>query len=136
MIAKKPREDVLRLWLRAADEFAKSPTPHVGHFAGLTGEACWHVIKNQNLLTVTHVVEEIAGARAKTNPDKVDAVLLRSRLINSLLHGDADQLLDECVKDGIVRNAEEGKARLTAIWEAIQRRRQAIGLKGRGYVFD
>lgn len=136
MFRRKSREDVLRIWLRAAEEFAQSPTPHVGVFADITGQANREVTRNEGLLIAKHVAEEIAGARAQTNPDKVDAVFLQARFTTTLVWGDSDELLDECVRDGIVKDAAEKKQRLDAISGAIRRRRSAMGIKGRRYYFD
>lgn len=135
MFAGKSREEVLRIWLRAAEEFAQSATPHVGAFLAKSGQAEFHGERGQELWLVAHVVEEIAGARSTTNPDKVDAVLLRSRTITSCVRGSSEELLDECAKMGILTGDQAG-ARLSSINQAIRRRRSAIGLKGRGFYFD
>jgi hypothetical protein len=136
MFEGKSRDDLLRLWLRAADEFTASPTPHVGEFALITGQVRNYILEADSSWVAMHVIEEIAGAKAKTSPDKVDKVLLRSRTMTSIVRGDAEELFDECIRDGIFKSVEESKQRLDAIVNAIQRRRRAIGLKGRGYFFD
>lgn len=136
MFEGKSRDDLLRLWLKASEEFSASPTPHVGEFALITGQVRNYILQADSSWVAMHVIEEIAGAKANTNPDKVDAVLLRSRSMTSFLRGDAEELLDECIRDGIVKSAEEGKQRLDVVSNAIQRRRSAMGLKGRGYFFD
>lgn len=135
MFAGISREDVLKIWLKAAGEFAQSQTPHVSAFVAITGQAEFNGEREEDLWLVAHVVEEIAGARATTNPDKVDAVLLRSRTVTSYVECSSEELLDECSKAGII-GVEEGKVRLNAIREAIQHRRRAFGLKGRGFYFD
>lgn len=132
MFRGKSKDDILKIWLRAADEF--SQTGHVGKFAIITGQTLFHRDHQEELWLATHVVEEIAGARAATNPDKVDAVLLRSRTVTSHLAVSSADLLNECVRANIIAT-EDSEPRANAISEAIQRRRKAIGCKGRGYYF-
>lgn len=136
MFDGKSKEDILRLWLKAAKEFSQSPTPHVSAFGKLTGQAQWHWDGCEDLWFAIHIVEEIARARAATNPNKVDQVLLRSRLATTSIEGRSRDLIDECVKSGIITSAEDGKVELDAIRDAMRRRRREIGLKGRGYFFD
>lgn len=132
MFRGKSKEDILKTWLRAADEFTQ--TGHVGKFAIITGQTLFHLDHQEELWLATHVVEEIAGARAATNPDKVDAVLLRSRTLTSQLAVSSEDLLEECVRTNIIA-AEDSKPRANAVSESIRRRRTAIGCKGRGYYF-
>jgi hypothetical protein len=126
----------VRIWLRAAEEFTQSPAPPIGPFAVITADADWRFFRSQYLKVAVHVVEEIVRARAKTNPDKVDATLLRSRSIDSFVRGHCDDLLIECAKAGIIAGDAERNARLHGIDGAIERRRRAMGLKGRGYFLD
>lgn len=131
-----PRDEVLRLWLRAAEEFSKSTNPNVGQFAILTGRATAHADYREDLALAVHVVQEIAGARSGSNPDKVDRVLLRSGSITSSIWGHSEELLQECVKAGIIASEREARQLEDAISEAIARRRMKMGLRGRNYVYD
>lgn len=133
MFEGKSETYILRTWLRAAEEFTESLTPHVGTFAAITGHAAWYTQNRDDLADMTRMIEEIAGARAATNPDKVDGILLRSKSPTSRLSRITDDLLQLCVNSGILIGAEERSARQDAIRAALQRRRRAMGLKGRSY---
>lgn len=121
--------------MKAAEEFSNAPTPHVAVFGKLTGQVEWHYDRHEDLWHAIHLIEEIVGARAATNPDKVDKVLLKSRQATISIEGTSRMLLDECDSEGIITPSDM-KARLEAISNAIARRRAALGIKGRGYFFD
>lgn len=131
-----PRNDVLRLWLRAAEEFSKSTNPNVGQFAIFTGRVTADADQKEDLALAVHVVQEIAGARSGSNPDKVDRVLLRSGSITSSIWGHSEELLQECVKAGIIASEREANLVEQGISGAIARRRMTMGLKGRSFVYD
>ncbi len=136
MFEGKSERDVLRIWLRAAEEFAQSAAPHVAKFAVISGHAAWSVLRGDDLSDMTRVVEEIAGARAASNPGKVDAVLLRSGAVTMRLGTVTEDLLQSCVNLGILTSPEERTARADAIDNAVKRRRRSMGLKGRYFLAD
>lgn len=135
MSLENSRKEILLTWLQAAESFSNSQEPNVGHFSALTGRVSAHADHCEDLALAVHVVEEIAGTRSTTNSDKVDRVLLRSRMMTTSLRGHSKALLQECVKERLVPSEAEGNERLDAIRQAIQRRRNAMGIKGRGFFF-
>lgn len=136
MFFEGSRDEVLRMWLRAAEEFCQSSAPNVGKFAALTGRVSAHGDLREELALAVHVIEEIAGARSTTKPDKVDRVLLRSSTITASIWGHSQSLLQECVQTHAITCEEDGERRLDSISMTIERRRRAFGLKGRGYSFE